>query len=126
MTSTSIALFVAVLVISCGTEPENRIEYVPAFVAQLDSIQISSRKATIYGIGSSECANDVFGNYKLKYTSDSVSISLNSKRIGDICLHAFASYNVEIDIPVDKGGTYTIRLPRGYGDYLDTTVVVPD
>ena len=126
MTSISIALFVTILVISCGTEPEARIEFVPAFVARIDSIITASRTVTVHGIGSSECMDDVFGNYKLTYTSDSVSVSLNSKRVGDICLDAFASYNVEINIPVDKGGTYTIRLPYGYREYLDTVVVIPD
>lgn len=126
ITSLSSVLFVAVLSISCGTEPEGGVEYVPAFLEQIDSIRITSRNATVYGIGSSECSNDVFGNFKLAYMSGRINVSLNSKRTDNVCLTAFAHYDVVIDIPVDKGGTYAIRLPYGYREYFDTTVVIPD
>lgn len=124
--SISIVLFVAVLSISCGTEPEGGVKYVPAFLGQIDSIRITSRNATVYGIGSSECWDDVFGNFKLAYKSDTINVSLNSKRIGDACLSAFAHYDVVISIPVDIGGTYTIRLPYRYREHLDTVVIIPD
>lgn len=125
-TSITIALFIAVFLTSCLTEPEDRYELVPASIPVIDSIKIAPRSVVLYGIGSSECFDDDFGNYLLRYDKDTIHVQLHSKRMAGVCLPAFSSYNVAITIPVDRGGTYTIRLPRSYYEIPDTTVVIPD